>query len=153
MQHAVTFAADEIVTGLIYTLRFKALNSKGYSEYSELLSVAAIDPPAKASTPVHDFSLSTRTSIYVSWQLNPEDSVTGYLLFMDDGIGGDLEVVYDTVGYNEHINSFIATNLTASHQYKFRLQAYNYNTLAPGELSDILWVIACGAPGSLSKPV
>jgi hypothetical protein len=73
--------------------------------------------------------LSTRDSIYVSWDLTPEDSVIGYKLFMDDGIGGDLQVVYDTVGSNAHINSYIVTALTPSHEYRFRLQAFNYNTL------------------------
>lgn len=45
MQHSVTFASDNIVTGKVYSFRFKALNSKGYSEYSEYLSVAATAPP------------------------------------------------------------------------------------------------------------
>ena len=45
MLYTVTFATDGIITGQIYQFRFRSLNSKGYSDYSEILSVAAIDPP------------------------------------------------------------------------------------------------------------
>jgi hypothetical protein len=51
MTHTVTYAADNIVTGNIYSFRFKAYNSKGYSEYSEILRVAATSVPSKAVTP------------------------------------------------------------------------------------------------------
>jgi hypothetical protein len=94
MQHTVTYASDNIITGKVYTLRFKAMNSKGYSEYSENLSVAVTSPPSKAATPVVDYEHSSRTSIYVSWELNKDghgvgSKITGYKLYMDDGIGGD----------------------------------------------------------------
>jgi hypothetical protein len=46
MSHTVTFATDGIQTGLIYSFRFKAINSKGHSDYSEYLSVAANSPPS-----------------------------------------------------------------------------------------------------------
>lgn len=158
MQHTVTFADDNILTGKIYSFRFKSFNSKGYSEYSEILSVAAVNPPLKAATPQNDYSFSSRTSVFVNWQLNEDGLgsegglISGYKLFMDDGEGGDFEVVYDTVGYSSHLDSFLATNLTTSALYRFRLQAYNYNTLQPGEISDILYVYVCDEPSALQKP-
>jgi len=69
MQHTVTYATDLIVTGRIYTFRFKAVNNKGNSSYSELLTVACNAPPSKAPTPVVNYSYSTRSSIFVSWDL------------------------------------------------------------------------------------
>jgi hypothetical protein len=43
MMHTVTYAADNVTTGLIYSFRIRSMNSKGYSQYSEILSVAAIN--------------------------------------------------------------------------------------------------------------
>jgi hypothetical protein len=45
MTHTLTYATDGIITGRIYTFRFKAVNEKGESEYSEYLSIAANQPP------------------------------------------------------------------------------------------------------------
>jgi hypothetical protein len=113
MSHTVTFAADGITTGAIYSFRFKAINSKGHSEYSEFLSVAAISPPNQPSTPVVDYAYSSRTSIYVSWDLNEDGLgegglITGYKLYMDDGAGGDFVTVMDTVGYTSQIREHLA---------------------------------------------
>lgn len=98
--------------------------------------------PSKASTPLVDYSLSSRTSIHVYWELNEDGlgvggKISGYKLFMDDGVGGDFAVVFDTVGFNADINSFTATGLTTALQYRFYLQAFNFNQLAPGPISDI----------------
>ena len=94
MAHTVTFANDGIVTGSIYSFRFKSENSKGESEYSEYLSVAANSPPSQANTPYVDYTYSTRSSIFVRWNLNLDGLgfgglISGYKLYMDDGIGGD----------------------------------------------------------------
>ena len=119
MTHTVTFATDGIVTGNIYTFRFYATNEKGSSDYSEYLSVAAIDPPGQANAPIVNYNLSSRNSIFVSWVLNSDGlgdggAIQGYKLYMDDGYGGELKVVFDTVGYSSQINEFLAVNLTAS---------------------------------------
>jgi hypothetical protein len=45
MMHTLTFATDLIITGKIYTFRFKSTNNKGSSDYSEYLSVACTSPP------------------------------------------------------------------------------------------------------------
>lgn len=104
MTHTLTFATDGVTTGLIYTFRFKAVNDKGSSEYSEQVSIAANEPPLQSATPVVDYTLSTRTSIFVSWDLNDNaigdgGLITGYKLYMDDGYGGELEEVLTTVGF------------------------------------------------------
>lgn len=70
MQHTLTFVNDGILTGKIYSFRFKAVNVKGSSEYSELVSIAVNKPPLQASQPVVNYELSTRTSIFVTWELN-----------------------------------------------------------------------------------
>lgn len=95
MQHTVTYAADNVETGKIYTFRLKSQNVKGYSEYSEQVSIACSSPPAKANAPQVDYSLSSRESIYVQWVLNDDGLgdggvIQGYKVYMDDGFGGQL---------------------------------------------------------------
>lgn len=51
LQHTLTFALDSITTGEIYSFKFRAKNSKGYSEFSNILAVAAVDPPDKPTAP------------------------------------------------------------------------------------------------------
>jgi hypothetical protein len=84
MAHTVTYALDSVYTGKVYSFRVKALNSKGYSDYSEILRAAATDAPPRAPTPTVDYSLSSKSSLYISWQLLPNGlsdfgtAITGY---------------------------------------------------------------------------
>ena len=45
MTHTLTYAVDGIITGKVYTFRFKAVNEKGSSAFSEYISIAASKPP------------------------------------------------------------------------------------------------------------
>ena len=45
VQHTVTNTDDNIVTGELYSFKFRAKNSKGYSEFSNLVTIAAVDVP------------------------------------------------------------------------------------------------------------
>ena len=135
MTHSVQWPTDSIVTGQVYSFKFLAENSKGVSEFSEIVSIAAIDPPAQASTPVIDYELSSSTSIFVSWQRNtdgeaPGGLITGYSLFMDDGYGGRFTEILNTVGTSPLISEHLATDLSQSLTYRFKVVAYNYNTEA-----------------------
>jgi hypothetical protein len=65
MSHTLTFALDNIKTGKIYTLRTKSYNCKNFSQYSDLLSVAAVSPPMKANIPQVDYSRSSINSLFV----------------------------------------------------------------------------------------
>lgn len=96
--HTVTFALDGVVTGKIYSFQFRALNSKGFSEYSEPVAIAAIAPPAKASTPSVDYTLSTKDQLFIRWALTadgvvPGGLITGYKLYADDGLGGAFTMI------------------------------------------------------------
>ena len=71
---------------------------------------------------------------------------------MDDGQGGDFAIVLNTIGYTSQFNFFLATNLTSSLQYRFKLEAYNYNLLAPGDASDISYIYACDVPNLNESP-
>jgi hypothetical protein len=157
MQHTVTYAQDAVETGKIYNFRVKSQNEKGYSDYSELFSIACSAPPQKANAPQVDYSLSSRESIYIQWSLNTDGLgdggvIQGYKVYMDDGYGGALQLVMDTVGLSSTISEYMATNLTQSLQYRFQVEAYNYNLLAPGEKSDITSIYACDIPYIDQRP-
>jgi hypothetical protein len=51
MQYTLTYAVDGVTTGLIYSLRSRSMNVMGYSNYSDILYVAASSPPAQPATP------------------------------------------------------------------------------------------------------
>jgi hypothetical protein len=84
--------------------------------------------------------------------LGPGGLISGYKLYMDDGEGGDFNVVMDTVGYSSQIKEYLAVNLTESLQYRFQLEAYNYNELAPGDLSEVSSIYACDKPKIDNRP-
>ena len=132
MTHTVEWPTDSVVTGKIYSFKFLAENSKGVSEFSEIVSIAAINPPAQANAPVIDYELSGSTSVFVSWQRNidgdaPGGLITVYSLFMDDGYGGRFTEILNTVGTSPLISEHLATGLTQSLTYRFKVVAYNYN--------------------------
>ena len=123
-EHTVTYALDGILTGSIYSFRFKSFNIKGESAYSEVISVACTSPPPKANSPTVNYLYSTRSSIFVEWMLTPDGlgeggRITGYKLYLDNGRGGEFLSVIDTVGYSAQIRQHLAVNLTEGLEYRF----------------------------------
>ena len=96
--YTLTFAVDGIISGKVYSFKSRAKNSKGYSDYSEIVSIAASSPPAKASTPTVDYTYSSKSKLFVKWTLSPDaigpgGLITGYKLYADDGLGGEFKVI------------------------------------------------------------
>ena len=71
---------------------------------------------------------------------------------MDDGYGGELEEVLNTVGFTSQIHEYLAVNLTQSLQYRFQVEPYNFNELAPGPKSELAYVYACDLPSMNHRP-
>jgi hypothetical protein len=67
IEHTVTYAADGVESGKVYAFRFRAQNSKGWSEYSEQTLIAAVNAPQKAATPQVDYTKSTSSSVFMTW--------------------------------------------------------------------------------------
>ena len=136
------------MTGLIYRFNVRAHNVKGFSDYSEITSAALANLPDQAATPAKINALSTTTSIAIQWNLNtdhqaPGGSVTGYKIFMDDGMNGDFEEIF----YGKNVPSlheYIVNDLIPSRAYRFRIQAENFNGF--GLLSNIATFYACITP-------
>lgn len=69
---------------------------------------------------------------------------------MDDGLGGPFRVIYDTVVLTPEIRHYLVPNLTHSLNYRFFVEAYNFNGAGPA--SDIAFLKPCSLPARWSKP-
>ena len=89
-----------LVIGLIYRFKVRSHNVKGYSQFSPVASAAYANHPDKPTAPSKILTLSSKTSIAIEWPLNtdhhlPGGAVTGYKVFVDDGLNGDfIELFY-----------------------------------------------------------
>jgi hypothetical protein len=140
-----------LVIGKVYRFKVRSHNVKGYSEFSPVASAAYADHPDKPAQPTKILSLSTKTSIAIEWALNtnhhlPGGAVTGYKVFVDDGLNGDFTEVF----YGKNVPSLhelIAADLVQQRPYRFRIQAENFNGF--GAMSDIITHWTCLPPSKL----
>jgi len=95
----ITLTNEGMTAGRFYQFSYTAKNRVGASTASSIVTVPVADyplPPAAISR-----TASSRTSISVAWdkvadtQL-PAGLITGYRLFMDNGLHGDFVNVYNT---------------------------------------------------------
>jgi len=102
MSHSLTTGGDSLTTGLIYSFKWRSKNVMGYSEFSEILTVACNQLPLQANTPTVNYDYSSSTSLFVTWSLNADGTgtgglITGYKLYMDDGAGGSFTEIFSTL--------------------------------------------------------
>lgn len=84
------------MTGRTYRIKIRAQNVIGYGEFSDVIEVALVNPPAKPASPLKVIALSNTTKLTVKWDKNlvpseelPSGQITYYKLYMDDGLLGD----------------------------------------------------------------
>jgi hypothetical protein len=137
--------------GLHYFFVYTATNSVGTSVLSNELDVALINYPAKPSAPIKIDSLSTLTSIFVTWdQMAANDlNVIGYKLWMDSGNHGDFQVVLDGANH-PGLNYMSVENLQTGQRYAFKVAALNFNGAGP--LSDMVLFFSCLPPREIMPP-
>lgn len=131
MSHQLTVGADSLTVGEIYTFSFRSHNAKGYSAWSEAVSVALVDSPAVPAAPEVDRSLSERDSLYITWARvsnGPGEGglIAGYELQIDDASGGNYETLLYGVG-QPLLANFKATGLVVGATYNLRVRSYNFN--------------------------
>ena len=100
-----------LVSGRIYTFKYRSKNSVGYSDFSVEKRYAVSMPPEKPATPTKDMARSTTTSIYVLWSEQPATAVPilGYKLYMSAGTS-EYSLIYSNA-QNPLIREFNATGL------------------------------------------
>ena len=96
------FSEQYTITGLDagkkYRFDYVSVNEFGMSEESLTLTAAASflpDPPTDIDI---DWDQSTKTSFFVTWEEPanaPSSPILGYILYIDDGNGGQYDVAYD----------------------------------------------------------
>jgi hypothetical protein len=87
---ATQYSVTGLTSGLTYRFQYYATNAYGDSPGSAILSAAASQLPGAPGTPTIDWTLSSRTSLFVGWAAPStlgESPILGYLLEMDRGNG------------------------------------------------------------------
>lgn len=83
--------------GKTYRIVYVAVNTLGDSAYSnELIAGIGSAPPAP-NAPQKNILLSTASSMYIYWSpvTTSDLPIKGYILYMDDGLGGSYSIIYD----------------------------------------------------------
>ena len=129
-----------------------AVNKVGASETSSIVSVPIAAYPAAPTGLAR--TTSTKTSITVAWNKSidtelPAGLITGYHLYMDNGLRGDFELVYNGEGVPT-VRSFEASGLVTGLPYRFHVVAFNHVGQSPQ--GDIITIYACNDPTDLAAP-
>lgn len=148
----ITLADEAMTAGLFYQFSYLAVNKVGDSELSSVLTVPIGDVPAQPTGLAR--TSSAKTSIGVVWDQSfdtqtPAGKITGYRLYMDNGLHGDYDLVYDGEGVLTVV-TYEAMDLDTGHPYRFYTLALNHvGESAPSEVTQIF---ACDKPSGLSAP-
>ena len=151
LAHTLTLAANSLVAGQYYRYKIRAINAAGYSDFSEELRVALSELPDQPSAPSKDDSLSSSSTIMVTWTAvaNEDVPTLGYYLYMDGGNNGEYELVFD--GKNQPgITQYLVSGLEEGRAYRFKVAALNYNGLSTESDESVLY--ACLPPAHMALP-
>lgn len=141
-QHTLTVADDSLQAGTVYKFKLLAKNAYGASDFSEELDAAI------ASFPLPNDSLrkvtATETSITLEWDtsLDTELPVTGYVLKVNDGVGGDYFSTVSTLYPN--VRTYTVHGLGTALNYGFTIVALNFN--GASNPADAVFFTICNVP-------
>ena len=141
-----------IETGKVYRIKYEAVNDFGVSETDAELTAGVGAKPTAPTGLAGDTVENDPTVISISWTAPASSDLTilGYLVQMDDGLGGDYSIVYE--GYtNPQVTTYTAQKLEPGRQYKFKVQAVDIN--GAGDESSEIAIYACVKPSGLDRPV
>ena len=144
---------DTLVVGEIYTFTMRAHNEAGYSEYSESVAVALARLPEQLTAPTRVNDQSSNARITIEWtprtdRDSPGGDVTGFYVYMAEGLGGSFIKVFDVTSASITQSTVIA--LLPGNAYKFKVSAYNFN--GEGTESGILTTYACQDVTGIDPP-
>jgi titin len=115
---------DGLTADQVYKFRVSAVNFVGEGPMSDEIYVIAADMPEKPDT-LPEVTLVTQTSITLTLydlpvQKNGGSPVTGYIVQMDDGLGGEFVTVHDSLYMD-----LILSGLESSRFYRIKYAARN----------------------------
>lgn len=156
LESGYTGGSEYQITGLtantVYRFALVVKNLYGNSLQSMAVSVQTSTTPKQIAAPTVDWTSSSKTSLYIQWASvsDPTATILGYILSMDDGMGGSFSDIFKGV-FEPSIFSYEVTGLTTGLQYRFKVRAAGYNDEGPD--SNIASFYACTAPSDFLSPV
>jgi hypothetical protein len=146
-----TVASDGLVSGRIYRFVYVATNSLGDSEYSNELISGVGAPPDKPNAPHKDVELSNETSTFIYWDriYTSDVPMSGYMLYVDDGLTGVYNLVYDG-SLNPAQVTYRVNDLVPGRTYRFKVRAVDYN--GQGYESNSISYLSCMPPSGVKQP-
>jgi len=144
---AVVATANSLTPGSYYTFKFRSKNERGYSDFSDILSVGLGPLPSQPTGLVRAIKGNGVSSIALDWNdLTGETlDVAFYSLFVDDGQG-----VIFTTAYQGSLSDAIVRDLMPGVEYSFYVTATNFN--GEGVRSDIIRLKSCIVPIGVHPP-
>lgn len=142
-----------LTAGKLYRFQYYAVNAMGESAPSATTTIASSALPDAPTNIIINWTISTKSSLGLEWlapAVVPSSAITGYLLEMDDGHGGQFSRIYDGSKDNNNLY-YLKTGLTTGLLYRFRAFAANYNGISVA--STIASYYVCAAPDKFAKPV
>lgn len=144
-----------LVSGRTYRIKIRAKNEIGFGQFSDIVEIAMVNPPAKPSSPVKLPQFSSNTGITVKWDPIvvpqnelPSGAITYYKLYMDNGLNGDFTMISYT---SASLTQISVNNLISGRSYRFKVLAGNFNQ--EGLASEVSVFFACQAPSNISAPI
>ena len=130
-----------IVTGSIYKISYIANNAFGDSAYATELTVGAGAIPPAPTNLVDTLSSTNPKIKTIKWDevISSDLPILGYIVQMDDGLGGDYSTVYNGET-NPQVLTYTASNLEPGRDYNFKVQAVDIN--GPGTETSPLTISA-----------
>lgn len=140
----LNFTFTSVTAGLSYQISISAVSVIGEGPRSNPLTIWAINVP---SAPVLTLTDTSRSSCSVQWTpvSSPLNSlITGYVVYIDDGLDGDFKV-----GYDGKLNpSLVFTTIQGLKSLTvYRLKAVATNKAGQGSESNIVTCYTVTIPG------
>jgi len=149
--HTLTVAQNALITGKIYTFKFRASNSVGYSSFSKLTRIGLGMQSGAPLNLASDLTLNGPTYVQLNWDEVPDSDLPtlGYQVeFLDDD---DIWKIVFNASSNPDALQTIISGLETGKLYQYRVYSVNFN--GRSQPSDIFSIYACGLPRNISTPV
>ena len=145
------YQITELSSNTTYRFTLVLTNAFADSSQSNAVSVHTSTTPLQISAPTVDWTLSSKTTLYIKWAsvFDSTASILGYILSMDDGNGGVFTDIFEGV-FEPSIFSYYVTGLITGLQYRFKIRAAGINDQGPE--SNIASFYACTKPSEFQSP-
>lgn len=136
-----------MTAGSYYRFKYRAQNERGFSLFSDILTVGLGPLPTKPTGLSRASIGNNITTIAIDWDdLTTEIlEVTYYSLYVDDGQG----VIFNKA-YKGSLPNAVVSGLTSGVEYSFYVTATNFN--GEGTPSDTMRLKSCVVPSGVQAP-